>query len=54
LPCLVADVRALPACSTTFDAVIAYDNALPHLLSEDEIHESKRHIQLRPVIVSSR
>ncbi len=40
LPCLVADVRALPVRSATFDAVIACDNALPHLLSEDEIHQA--------------
>jgi SAM-dependent methyltransferase len=40
LPCFIADVRALPVCSTTFDAVIACDNALPHLLSEDEIHQA--------------
>jgi SAM-dependent methyltransferase len=40
LPCFIADVRALPVCSTTFDAVIACDNALPHLLSEDEIHRA--------------
>jgi glycine/sarcosine N-methyltransferase len=40
LPCLVADVRALPIRSATFDAAIACDNALPHLLSEDEIHQA--------------
>jgi len=40
LPCFIADVRALPVCSTTFDAIIACDNALPHLLSEDEIHQA--------------
>ncbi len=40
LPCVVADVRALPVRSATFDAVIACDNALPHLLSEDEIHQA--------------
>ena len=40
LPCFIADVRALPVRSATFDAVIACDNALPHLLSEDEIHQA--------------
>jgi SAM-dependent methyltransferase len=40
LPCVIADVRALPVRSATFDAVIACDNALPHLLSEDEIHQA--------------
>jgi SAM-dependent methyltransferase len=40
LPCVIADVRALPVRSATFDAVIACDNALPHLLSEGEIHQA--------------
>ena len=40
LPCVLADVRALPVRSATFDAVIACDNALPHLLSEVEIHQA--------------
>ena len=40
LPCFIADVRALPVRSATFDAVIACDNALPHLLCEDEIHQA--------------
>lgn len=33
----VADVRALAARTGSADAVLACDNALPHLLSEDEI-----------------
>jgi len=37
LGCLVGDVRALPVRSATFDIVLACDNALPHLLSEDDI-----------------
>jgi SAM-dependent methyltransferase len=37
LGCFVADVRALPVRSAAFDVVLACDNALPHLLSEDEI-----------------
>lgn len=40
LPCFVADMRTLPVASTTFEAVIACDNALPHLLTEDEIHQA--------------
>jgi ubiquinone/menaquinone biosynthesis C-methylase UbiE len=39
---VIADVRALPVRSATFDAVIACDNALPHLLSEREIHQALR------------
>jgi SAM-dependent methyltransferase len=42
LLCVIADVRALPVRSAKFDAVIACDNALPHLLSEDEIHQALR------------
>jgi len=42
LPCLIADLRSLPVRSATFDAVIACDNAVPHLLSEDEIHQAFR------------
>ena len=42
LPCFVADVMALPVGAATFDAVIACDNALPHLLSEEEIHQALR------------
>ncbi|SRR6266446_6539025 len=37
LGCLVADVRALAVRSATFDIVLACDNALPHLLSENDI-----------------
>jgi len=37
IPCLVADMRALPVLDRSVDAVIACDNALPHLLSEAEI-----------------
>jgi SAM-dependent methyltransferase len=40
LPLFIADLRALSVCSTKFDAVIACDNALPHLRSEDEIHQA--------------
>jgi SAM-dependent methyltransferase len=37
LGCLVGDVRALPVRSATFDTVLACDNALPHLLTENDI-----------------
>ena len=37
LGCLVADMRALAVRSATFDVVLACDNALPHLLSENDI-----------------
>jgi SAM-dependent methyltransferase len=37
IPCLVSDMRAIPVRDRTVDAVIACDNALTHLLSEDEI-----------------
>jgi SAM-dependent methyltransferase len=42
LGCLVGDVRALPIRSATFDIVLACDNALPHLLSEDDIRGAFR------------
>lgn len=37
MACHVADVRALAVRSSSVDAVLACDNALSHLLSEDEI-----------------
>jgi ubiquinone/menaquinone biosynthesis C-methylase UbiE len=37
LPCVVADMRALPLRSDSFDTVISCDNALPHLLDEHQI-----------------
>jgi SAM-dependent methyltransferase len=37
LVCLVADFRALPVRSATFDVVLVCDNALPHLDSEADI-----------------
>jgi SAM-dependent methyltransferase len=40
--CLVADVRAVAARSAWADAVLACDNSLPHLLSEDEIRIALR------------
>ncbi len=40
LGCVVGDVRAVPVRSATFDVVLACDNALPHLLSEEEIRRA--------------
>src|SRR2546429_6086760 len=37
LGCLVADMGALAVRSANFDVVLACDNALPHLLSENDI-----------------
>ncbi len=37
LGCVVGDVRALPVRSGTFDIVLACDNAVAHLLSENDI-----------------
>jgi len=42
LRCFVSDVRAVAARSASADAVIACDNSLPHLLSEDEIRLALR------------
>jgi SAM-dependent methyltransferase len=42
LGCVVGDVRALPVRSATFDIVLACDNALPHLLSENDIRGAFR------------
>lgn len=44
----VADLRDLGATiGATFDVVLAFDNALPHLLSEDEIHQAARSLAAR-------
>ena len=37
VPCCVADFGALPARDATADAVIVFDNALPHLETEADI-----------------
>jgi SAM-dependent methyltransferase len=42
LRCFVADVCAIAARSVSADAVLACDNSLPHLLSEDEIRVALR------------
>lgn len=45
----VADLRALDAVEGTFDVVLACDNALPHLLADDELRQAARgmHAKLR-------
>jgi SAM-dependent methyltransferase len=40
LHCLVADFRWLPARSASVDVVLACDNALPHLDTEDDIRKA--------------
>jgi SAM-dependent methyltransferase len=40
LGCLVADVRALAVRSASFDIVLACDNAVAHLLSENDIRSA--------------
>ena len=47
---VVADLRSLSASADEFDLVIACDNALPHLLSDDEILRALRecHRSVRP------
>ncbi|MFJ1867273.1 class I SAM-dependent methyltransferase [Streptomyces sp. NPDC088097] len=38
LPVAVADMRALPFPEASFDAVVCADNALPHLLTAEDVH----------------
>jgi SAM-dependent methyltransferase len=46
----VADMRDLAPVPGTYDAVVACDNALPHLLSDDDLHAALTEIRgkLRP------
>ncbi|MFJ6481190.1 MULTISPECIES: class I SAM-dependent methyltransferase [unclassified Streptomyces] len=37
LPAAVADMRALPFADASFDAVVCADNALPHLLTAEDV-----------------
>ncbi|MFI8388064.1 methyltransferase domain-containing protein [Streptomyces sp. NPDC085540] len=37
LPVAVADMRALPFADASFDAVVCADNALPHLLTAEDV-----------------
>ncbi|MFD7093859.1 class I SAM-dependent methyltransferase [Streptomyces xanthophaeus] len=38
LPVVTADMRALPFEDAAFDAVVCADNALPHLLTAEDVH----------------
>ena len=37
MPAFAADMRALPFADDSFDVVLAADNALPHLLTADDV-----------------
>jgi SAM-dependent methyltransferase len=59
LPSLAADMRALPFADSSFDVVLAADNALPHLLTSDDVLTALREMRrvLRPggrLILSTR
>ena len=59
LPSLAADMRALPFADSSFDVVLAADNALPHLLTSDDVLTALREMRrvLRPggrLIISTR
>jgi len=50
LPLSVADMRSLPFADASFDVVLAADNALPHLLTSDDMLAALREMRrvLRP------
>ncbi|GAA3675754.1 hypothetical protein GCM10022267_73230 [Lentzea roselyniae] len=59
LPSLAADMRSLPFADASFDVVLAADNALPHLLTSDDVLAGLREMRrvLRPggrLILSTR
>ncbi|WP_245848677.1 class I SAM-dependent methyltransferase [Lentzea kentuckyensis] len=59
LPSLAADMRALPFADASFDVVLAADNAVPHLLTSDDMLTALREMRrvLRPggrLILSTR
>jgi SAM-dependent methyltransferase len=59
LPVAAADMRALPFPDDSFDVVLAADNALPHLLTSDDVLSALREMRrvLRPggrLILSTR
>lgn len=59
LPSLASDMRALPFSDASFDVVLAADNALPHLLTSDDMLAALREMRrvLRPggrLILSTR
>jgi len=59
LSALASDMRALPFADASFDVVLAADNALPHLLTSDDVLAALREMRrvLRPggrLIISTR
>jgi len=59
LRALASDMRALPFADGSFDVVLAADNALPHLLTSDDVLAALREMRrvLRPggrLIISTR
>lgn len=59
LPVFVADMRSLPFADDSFDVVLAADNALPHLLTSDDMLAALREMRrvLRPggrLLISTR
>lgn len=59
LPVFVADMRGLPFADASFDVVLAADNALPHLLTSDDMLAALREMRrvLRPggrLLISTR
>lgn len=59
LPAFAADMRSLPFADASFDVVLAADNALPHLLTSDDVLLALREMRrvLRPagrLIISTR
>jgi glycine/sarcosine N-methyltransferase len=59
LPAAAADMRSLPFADASFDVVLAADNALPHLLTSDDVLSALREMRrvLRPggqLIISTR
>ncbi len=59
LPLSVADMRSLPFADASFDVVLAADNALPHLLTSDDVFAALSEMRrvLRPggrLLISTR
>ncbi|ANZ42954.1 hypothetical protein BBK82_22830 [Lentzea guizhouensis] len=45
LPVVAADMRSLPFASDSFDVVVALDNAMPHLLTADDMLAALREMR---------